>query len=697
MLTSNASSWLRLFVFKALFLGFAVSSTAAAAMPSPWLLSASCSSSSAFLHSVPSFERSLLSVHAISSPLLSSSVKAQPPAEGILAMARLHRLDTLVALLKELSRQGIVKGVPIRRIDRAIGWLDGSLASMVGIQWRRGFWAAATVAKEPFPEAMDAFKVPRERWKQPIQRLRLILEAPITPSVFLRFTLRRALSASSKRLRFFEESFSGQTSFWLLPQRGLAWVLILRGASLSLVPLPHRAAIPDASKRSLIWSSVIAPLLREMSSHTALRGRMWLEEHVDAWSQLSFFLHPPTLAAWMKEPLWGSFQKRRAWGVIAHQLAREKALLGSLRLDRDAARFQEIVLPSSPSSLGKPPPQKQPSPQAKATAQEIPKAEEALAFWRLISSTATFVARKIRQPDAKAPIWWGFRKRFAQEKALGVFLRKQLQSLIAKRSLFGGGAWLREEEIIAHLLHSFTNTHRVMWIEPRDAKRLIERPAGFVMAGRWQPWQRELWRALLPPTKQLIELPLGVDLPVRVWWPKGQEPLALAWNQGVWFLSNNLRLLGATLLREQQGQKSGTPYLDTLPQYSLLREESWRDATHARILLAPFLPCFLSPTQQKQIPLPFQQASLEIAARHSPQRHEIRYQLLFSLTQQNAEHTAPSALTPQLCPHQQPFWRLLWLDALAPLEAAFAWQILRPLAPSLQRLLLEFLTQLDVP
>ncbi|MCB9639001.1 MAG: hypothetical protein H6727_08885 [Myxococcales bacterium] len=631
-------------------------------------------------------------------------------AEGVLSLVQLRRLDSLITLLKDLSRRGLIEGVPTQRIDQVVGYLNGNIGKMLGIQWQRGFTMTVMLAKEPFSAPIDALKLPKGLWSAPLKRLRLAIQLPAQTSFWMKFTLRRVFAASKERLHFFEEAFGGTISFWLLGRRGPAWVLVLHNSRLVLCPLPHREVVFQASGRRRLWSDVLRPLLNQLSSHTSLRGRLWLEDRVQSNAQVAFFVHPPTLAAWMKEPLWGRFQKRKAWDILRLQLQRYRALLGALFLDAKQVQFQELVIPDE-RTLG------QQQEQQKALA----KKQSLQGLWPLLSEKTLFVslqgqARKktslpsllaelaaapkekaSQEPLGEKPLWWPLLQKRAEEKALLASFQKALGEILSQRGLLVGGGWIWQQDVAAQLLQWFAQGRRLLWIEPGQAAKTYTSPKGLLMAGRWSPWQRKLWESLLHKSKGVVEAPLGRGLPMqenwplRVWWPSGQRPLALAWNEKHWFLSNDLRLLGTLLWPSSHKTKKPNDF----PEGSLLKQEAWQDALISRAQISFLLGCFLSPKQLQEIPMLAYAKSLEIGSRLVSDAQELRYHLFLS-PEDAPKQVAPDehARRKALCPQALPVWRLVWLDALAPLQRSFAWQIIRPLAPSLRRVILQIANQL---
>ncbi len=659
---------------------------------------------------------------------------ADRSAEGIFAQVQVRRLDSLVSLLKQLSQRRILRGVPIRRIERSIGYLDGNVARMLGVQWQRGFTMTIVLAKQPFSAPIDAVQLPEGALFEPLKRLRLAISLPVQTSFFTRFTLRRAFAASRENLRFFEENYGGTVSFWLLGRQGPAWVLVLHGGGLVLCPLPHRSAVFAPQTRRLLWSSVMRPLLDQVSSGTALQGRLWLEDRVQANAQIAFFLHPPTLAAWMKEPLWGIFQKRPTWEILRLQLQRYRALLAALFLGIDRVQFQEIVLPDEATLQA----QKAQSPSSTQDLSQLgmlfpqdalfvslqgqarPPTTLAALLAQFSSEMLKSSHKKTPEPSNRSssssspleddPIWWPLLQRVSLEKALYSSLHKALGKVLLRRGLLVGGGWLWQQDTTSYLLRWLTKGRRILWLEPPPKVDAPEKqpdpsasqglaPHGILLAGRWDAWQRELWKDILHELKDIVEAPLGSGLPMqdawplRLWWPDKQPPLALAWDAGRWFLSNSPRLLGTWIAQEQRATTS--PQRNAFPSDSLFQEEVWRNAhvSHARI--AFLLSCFLSKKQLAQFPMLAYAKAFEIGSRRTDDGQELRYHLLLDKNARPYNETA--ALLPQkstLCLHTLPVWRLIWLDALAPLQRSFAWQILRPLAPSLRRAIFRLVEQL---
>ncbi len=664
------------------------------------------------------------------------------PTEGIFAQVQVRRLDSLVSLLKQLSRRRLIQGVPIRRIERAISYLDGNVAKMLGVQWQRGFTMTVVLAKQPFDAPIDAVQLPKGALFEPIKRLRLAITLPVQTSFFTRFTLRRAFSASSENLQFFEEQYGGTVSFWLLGRRGPAWVLVLYGGRLVLCPLPHRSAVFAPHSRQRLWSSVMRPLLDQVSSNTAVQGRLWLEDRVQSNAQIAFFLHPPTLSGWMKEPLWKIFQKRRAWEVLRLQLQRYQALLGALFLGMDRVQFQEVVLPDEATHNA----QKQRQSSAKQDLAQI---------WPLFPQDALFVSLQgqarpsttlaaliaqvsatTEKPNARNPskppqtpassfdddpIWWPLLQRKSLEKKLYASLHKALGAVLQRRGLLLGGGWLWQQDTAAFLLRWLTKGRRVLWLESPSSSTAKQAPTpqtpavtapssatssphkltphGILLAGQWDPWQRDLWNDILHELKDIIEAPLGAGLPLqdawplRLWWPDKQPPLALAWDATRWFLSNSPRLLGTLIAQDQPTppSKQRNPF----PSDSLLQSEDWRNAHISHARLAFLFGCFLSKEQLAQFPMLAYAKAFEIGSRLTHDGQELRYHLLLDTKAQPYDNTAASL--PQksaICLQSLPVWRLLWLDALAPLQRSFAWQILRPIAPSLRRAVFRLIEQL---
>lgn len=639
---------------------------------------------------------------------------------GLLGVARLRRLESLPPLLRRLQSQGLLQGLRVSSIEDGIAWMQGKVASLLGVEWSEGLRLTASLA--PSPLTTSTFRptfppLPKSRlakrfakslasrkarlrsleadWRPQLQRLVLTAEIAVQTSLFFRFTLRRVLTMTG--IPYTEDSIDGKDTFWMTPTPGLSLALVPQGGRLLLLLLWDTSVVQSPSLRRTVWRHW-RDLQNSIETDLATAHRR-LEKAIPRDHQIRLYLLLNRLNLWLRDrslpSIASAFYTRLFQGPFASSEAYALGLLADLSHLHLLETVWPLHLPPTSAAL---PPKERPSASVENLLPHAP-------FLSLLPSDPQRHERIGRWLEAsKDPFF------------------RQLRSSM-KTLLFGSSASpyadLFDLWIQPFFAESATRPLQITWATTSTPSLPASLQAqGLLLTGFLLPKTAALWTSLLallpgvislshdplstpqppsslapsslapqPPTSAAPKRPSPPDSPASVsppkpsspsspsasktslwvWWPSGKLPWVLGLKGDRWLLARDLRLASELLSSDRWPSSSGEAILSLAPAWSLLRFPFWEEGwsftqIEPRWLAACFLPPSAPPDLQNGLSW---FSRLEFAATQTPKRHLWRYALPLPA----APSTATSSL-PASCPFHSHFGSEIGHAILSPFRRA---------------------------